>query len=264
MNPFNNRIGILILQRQSDDWLRVPQKILRLQSDTKRRRMQVLIVEDDQRLARQLQKGLEEQGHTVTLAFDGVDGLETAAEGHFDVLVLDVMLPRLDGFAVVRRLRSSGNRSPILMLTARDSAEDVVAGLDAGADDYLTKPFALKVLLARLRALARRKEVEPRTHLQIGDLILDPAVRSVKRGQVVVGLTKTEFVLLEALMRNAGRVVTRDRLIEAVWGSQRDVESNTLDVYVRQLRAKIEPPGSRKLVQTIRGVGYTMRDEDAL
>jgi DNA-binding response OmpR family regulator len=226
--------------------------------------MQVLIVEDDQRLARQLKKGLEEQGHTVTLAFDGMEGLDTAREGHFEVLILDVMLPRLDGFGLVRRLRGAGNRSPILMLTARDSAEDIVAGLDAGADDYLTKPFALKVLLARLRALARRKEVEPRTHLQIGDLVLDPAERTVKRGRAPVTLTKTEYVLLEALMRNSGRVVTRDRLIDAVWGSQREVESNTLDVYVRQLRSKIEPPGSSKLVQTIRGIGYTMREEDAL
>ena len=226
--------------------------------------MQVLIVEDDQRLARQLKKGLEEQGHTVTLAFDGQDGLDTARADHYDVLVLDVMLPRLDGFALVRRLRTIGNRSPILMLTARDSAEDIVSGLDAGADDYLTKPFALKVLLARLRALARRKEVEPRTQLQIGDLVLDPAERMVKRGPLAITLTRTEYVLLEALMRNSGRVVTRDRLIDAVWGSQREVESNTLDVYVRQLRAKIEPAGSRKLIQTIRGVGYTMREEDAL
>jgi DNA-binding response OmpR family regulator len=226
--------------------------------------MQVLIVEDDQRLARQLKKGLEEQGHTTTLAFDGLDGLEGARERHFDVLVLDVMLPGLDGFGLVRRLRAAGNRCPILMLTARDSAEDIVAGLDAGADDYLTKPFAFKVLLARLRALARRKEVEPRIHLQIGDLVLDPAERTVKRGRAAITLTRTEYVLLEALMRNSGRVVTRDRLIDAVWGSHREVESNTLDVYVRQLRSKIEPPGSRKLVQTIRGVGYTMREEDAL
>jgi len=225
--------------------------------------MQILIVEDDQRLARQLKKGLEEQGHMISLAFDGIEGLETAQDGHFDVLVLDVMLPRLDGFGLVRRLRTSGNRSPILMLTARDSAEDIVAGLDAGADDYLTKPFALKVLLARLRALARRKQVEPRTQLQIGDLVLDPAERAVRRGKAAIALTRTEFVLLETLMRNSGRVVTRDRLIDAVWGTQREVESNTLDVYVRQLRAKVDPTGNRKLIQTIRGVGYTVREEES-
>jgi len=225
--------------------------------------MRILIVEDDQRLARQLKKGLEEQGHMVNLAFDGLDGLETARAGTFDVLVLDVMLPHLDGFGIVRRLRSSGSKSPILMLTARDSAEDIVTGLDAGADDYLTKPFALKVLLARLRALSRRKEVEPSTHLQIGDLMLDPAEHTVKRGGSAISLTRTEFVLLETLMRNSGRVVTRDRLIEAVWGNEREVESNTLDVYVRQLRSKVEPSSSRKFIQTIRGVGYAMREEEA-
>src|SRR5579863_2644554 len=224
--------------------------------------MQILIVEDDQRLARQLKKGLDENGHTVSLAFDGLDGLEAARQGHFDVLVLDVMLPRLDGFGVVKRLRSAGSKSPILMLTARDSAEDVVAGLDAGADDYLTKPFALKVLLARLRALVRRKEVEPRMQLQIGKVVLDPAQHVVKRAGLPVALTRTEFVLLETLMRNSGRVLTRDRLIEAVWGNEREVESNTLDVYVRQLRSKIEPAGNRKLIQTIRGVGYAMREEE--
>lgn len=224
--------------------------------------MQILIVEDDQRLARQLKKGLDENGHSVSLAFDGLDGLEAARQGHFDVLVLDVMLPRLDGFGVVKRLRSAGSKSPILMLTARDSVEDIVAGLDAGADDYLTKPFALKVLLARLRALARRKEVEPRMQLQIGSVVLDPAQHVVRRSGSPVALTRTEFVLLETLMRNAGRVVTRDRLIEAVWGNEREVESNTLDVYVRQLRTKIEPTGSHRLIQTIRGVGYSMREEE--
>ena len=224
--------------------------------------MQILIVEDDQRLARQLKKGLDEQGHVVTLAFDGVAGLEAARQERFDVLVLDVMLPRLDGFRVVRQLRNAGSKSPVLMLTARDSAEDIVAGLDAGADDYLAKPFALKVLLARLRALARRKDVEPRMQLQIGNVVLDPAQHVVKRGGSPVALTRTEFALLEALMRNSGRVVTRDRLIEAVWGTEREVESNTLDVYVRQLRTKIEPASGRRLIQTIRGVGYAMREEE--
>jgi DNA-binding response OmpR family regulator len=224
--------------------------------------MQILIVEDDQRLARQLKKGLDEHGNTVTLAFDGLAGLEVARQGRFDVVVLDVMLPRLDGLQVVRRLRSAGSRSPILLLTARDSTDDIVTGLDVGADDYLTKPFALKVLLARLRALARRKEVEPRTQLRIADLVLDPAEHVVKRANSVIPLTRTEFALLEMLMRNSGRVVTRDRLIEAVWGREREVESNTLDVYVRQLRFKIEQPSSRKLIQTIRGVGYAMREEE--
>ncbi len=224
--------------------------------------MQILIVEDDQRLARQLKKGLEEHGHVVNLAFDGLDGLEAARQGRFDVLVLDVMLPGLDGLGIVRRLRRAGSKSPILLLTARDSAEDIVAGLDAGADDYLTKPFALKVLLARLRALSRRKEVEPRTQLQLCDLVLDPARHVVRRGGSAIPMTRTEFILLETLMRNAGRVVTRDRLLEAVWGNEREVESNTLDVYVRQLRSKVEPAGTLKLIHTVRGVGYAMREEE--
>ncbi len=225
--------------------------------------MRILIVEDDQRLARQLKKGLEEQSHTVTLAFDGLGGLEIARQAHFDVLVLDVMLPGLDGFAIVRRLRTAGSTTPILLLTARDSPEDIVTGLDAGADDYLTKPFSFKVLLARLRALGRRKEVEPRTRLQIGDLVLDPAAHAVTREGSPVLLTRKEFVLLESLMRNSGRVMTRERLIETIWGNEREVESNTLDVFVRQVRAKVEPAGSRKLIHTIRGVGYAMREEES-
>jgi DNA-binding response OmpR family regulator len=224
--------------------------------------MRILIVEDDERLARQLKKGIEENGHLVTLAFDGLNGLESARQGHFDVLVLDVMLPALDGFGVVRQFRRNGGKSPVLMLTARDSADDIVAGLDAGADDYLTKPFALKVLLARLRALSRRADAEPKTHFQVGDLVLDPAAHSVTRGPAEVSLTRTEFLLLETLMRNAGRVVTRERIIEAVWGHEREVESNTLDVYVKALRSKIEPPGSAKRIRTIRGVGYVVREEE--
>jgi DNA-binding response OmpR family regulator len=224
--------------------------------------MRILIVEDDRKLARQLKKGLDEQRHSVTVALEGNQGLDTAQHEEFDVLILDVMLPGLDGFSIVRRLRALGFSTPILLLTARDATEDVVTGLDAGADDYLTKPFSFKVLLARLRALARRKNIEPRTQLQVADLVLDPASREVARGGPAIQLTRTEFVLLELLMRNAGRVITRTRLIEAVWGHERDVESNTLDVFISQLRAKIDPPGARKLIQTIRGVGYAMRDEE--
>jgi DNA-binding response OmpR family regulator len=226
--------------------------------------MRILIVEDDQRLARQLKKGMDEQGHSATLAFDGVQGLETAEVGQFDVLVLDVMLPGLDGLAMVRQLRRKRIGTPILLLTARDTAEDVIAGLDAGADDYLTKPFSFKVLLARLRALSRRKQVDPHTVLRIGDLVLDPAAHEVKRAGHLTPLSRIEFIILEMLMRNAGRVISRTRLIETVWGSARDVQSNTLDVYIRQLRTKIETPGSTKLVHTIRGIGYTMREEEEL
>lgn len=225
--------------------------------------MQILIVEDDRRLARQLKKGLDEQGHSVTMAFDGTEGMETAKYGEFDVLVLDVMLPGLDGFSIVRRLRAAGKTTPILLLTARDTAEDVVTGLDAGADDYLTKPFSFKILLARLRALSRRRNVEPRTLLQVGDLVLDPATREVRRSGSLVSLTKTEYILVEMLMRNAGRVITRARMIEAVWGHDRSVENNTLDVFIRQLRTKIDISGDHKLIHTIRGIGYALREEDS-
>jgi DNA-binding response OmpR family regulator len=224
--------------------------------------MRILIVEDDRRLARQLKKGLDEQGHSATLAFDGIEGLAAAELSEFEVLVLDVMLPGLDGLTIVRRLRQKRIGTPILLLTARDTPDDVIAGLDAGADDYLTKPFSFKILVARLRALSRRKQVDPQTLLRIGDLVLDPATHEVKRSGLLVSLSRTEFVILEMLMRNAGRVISRTRLIEAVWGSDRDVQSNTLDVFMRQLRTKVEAPGTAKLVHTIRGIGYTVREEN--
>jgi len=226
--------------------------------------MRILIVEDDRRLAHQLKKGLEEQGHSTTIAFEGDVGLEAVRAGTFDVIVLDVMLPGLDGFSIVRQVRQKGVGTPILLLTARDAPDDVITGLDAGADDYLTKPFSFKVLLARLRALARRKQVEPRTQLEISDLVLDPVTHEVKRAGSPISLSRTEFVILEMLMRNPGRVIVRARLMEAVWGYDRDVRSNTLDVFIRQLRSKVEAPGSAKLIHTIRGVGYTLREEEGL
>jgi DNA-binding response OmpR family regulator len=225
--------------------------------------MRILFVEDDRRLARQLKKGLDEQGHSTTLAFEGNEGLEAAQFGKFDVVVLDIMLPGLDGFSIVRRLRQNEVGTPILLLTARDTADDVITGLDAGADDYLTKPFSFYVLLARLRALARRKQVEPRTQLRIDDLALDPATHEVRRADSSISLSRTEFIILELLMRNTGRVITRTRLIEAVWGHDRDVQSNTLDVFIWQLRTKVEVPGSTKLIHTIRGIGYVLREEDS-
>src|SRR5438552_5421695 len=158
--------------------------------------MRILIVEDDRKLASQVKKGLDECGHSVTVASNGTEGLGTAQYGEFDVLILDVMLPGLDGFSIVRRLRSAGNSTPILLLTARDAAEDVVTGLDAGADDYLTKPFSFRVFLARLRALARRKSIEHHTHLQVADLVLDPATHEVKRAGLTIRVTRIEFVLL--------------------------------------------------------------------
>ena len=226
--------------------------------------MRILIVEDDRKLARQLKKGVDEFGHLSTLAFDGRDGLEAAQVSEFDVLVLDVMLPKLDGISIVRQLRQLRIGTPILLLTARDTPDDISTGLDAGADDYLTKPFAFKVLLARLRALARRRQVDPQTVLRVADLSVDPATHEVRRSGALVALSRTEFVILEMLMRNPGRVTTRARLIEAVWGHERDVQSNTLDVFIRQLRAKIEPSGTSKLLHTIRGIGYSLREEEGL
>lgn len=224
--------------------------------------MRILIVEDDRKLARQLQKGVNEFGHSATLVFDGRDGLEAAQSTEFDVIVLDVMLPGLDGIAVLSQLRQKRIGTPVLLLTARDTPDDIIAGLDAGADDYLTKPFSFKVLLARLRALTRRRQMEPQTLLRIADLALDPAAHEVRRGGVFISLSRTEFVILESLMRNHGRVITRTRMMEAVWGYERDVQSNTLDVFIRKLRTKIEPPGASKLLHTIRGVGYTLREEE--
>jgi len=224
--------------------------------------MRILIVEDDRKLARQLKKGVDESGHASTLAFDGREGLEAAQGNEFDVIVLDVMLPKMDGISVVRQLRHTRIGTPVLLLTARDTPDDISTGLDAGADDYLTKPFSFQVLQARLRALTRRRHADPQTLLRIADLALDPATHEVKRAGVSVALSKTEFVILETLMRNSGRVITRTRLIEAVWGHERDVHSNTLDVFIRQLRTKIEPPGASKLLHTVRGIGYTLREEE--
>lgn len=224
--------------------------------------MQLLIVEDDQKLARLIQQGLEDNGHSAVVTFDGPEGLLAAQSGEFDVIILDVMLPDLDGLSVVRRLREGSIGTPVLLLTGRDANQDVVAGLDAGADDYLTKPFSFQVLLARLRALARRKHTDPRLVLQVADLTLDPARCEVRRAGILLSLTRKEFVLLEILLGNAGRVMMRDRLIERIWGNA-DVESNSLDVLVRQLRSKIDLPGSRKLIHTIRGLGYVVREEEA-
>jgi DNA-binding response OmpR family regulator len=225
--------------------------------------MRILVVEDDRKLARQLKKGLDESGHLTSLAHDGREGLETARICEFDALVLDVMLPGLDGISMVRQLRHQRIGTPILLLTARDTPDDIITGLDAGADDYLTKPFSFKVLLARLGALARRHHVDPQTVLRVSDLALDPATHEVRRSGATVSLSRTEFAMLELLMRNPSRVITRDRFMEVVWGHERDVQSNTLDVFIRQLRTKIEPPGSPKLIHTIRGIGYALREEDA-
>ena len=225
--------------------------------------MRILVVEDDAKMAELLRRGLSREGHSVDVAGDGLKGLEKGQSQPFDAIVLDIMLPGLDGLSVARRLRSGGVRVPILMLTARDSVPDIVRGLDVGADDYLTKPFSFEVLAARLRVIGRRNARGSNPVLQVGDLTLDTRTHEVQRAGKPIILTRTEFVLLDHLMRRAGRVVSRDDLIEAVWGIDRDVESNTLDVFIFQLRSKLEAGGAGRLIQTVRGFGYTMRESEA-
>jgi two-component system response regulator MprA len=222
--------------------------------------MRILVVEDDARMAELLRRGLTGQNHGVDVAMDGMSGLEKAQTACFDAIVLDVMLPGIDGLHVVRRLRDNGIRTPILMLTARDSAPDIVRGLDGGADDYLTKPFSFEVLAARLRAIARRKSMESVPVLQFSDLTLDTTTHEVHRGKRPLVLTRTEFVILEHLMRRAGRVVSRGDLLEAAWGIDHEVVSNTLEVFIFQLRSKIEARGQSRLIQTVRGFGYSVRE----
>jgi DNA-binding response OmpR family regulator len=225
--------------------------------------MRILVVEDDAKMAELLRRGLSREGHSVDIAGDGLKGLEKGRSRPFDAIVLDIMLPGLDGLTVARSLRSSGIGTPILMLTARDSVPDIVRGLDVGADDYLTKPFSFEVLAARLRVISRRSAGESGSILQVADLTLDTQTHEIHRGGRPITLTRTEFVLLDHLMRRAGRVVSRHDLIEAVWGIDRDVESNTLDVFIFQLRSKLETGGAGRLIQTVRGFGYTVRESEA-
>src|ERR1700761_3953995 len=202
--------------------------------------MRILIVEDERRMAELLSRGLTEEGHHVVLAGDGLTGFEIAHDTRFDVILLDMMLPQMDGFTLARRLRESRNQTPILVLTARDTAADIVRGLDAGADDYLTKPFSFEILLARLRAVSRRGAIAQPVSLAAGDVTLDPATRRVTRGSNELNLTPREFSLLELLLRNCGRVVRRETILESVWGFDCEVNENTLEAFVRLLRRKVD------------------------
>lgn len=224
--------------------------------------MKLLIVEDEARMVDLLRKGLTEEGHTVACATDGAEGFELAKDYEFDVIILDVMMPKVSGYDLAKRLRAEKIKTPILMLTARDAVPDIVRGLDTGADDYMTKPFSFDELVARLRAVKRRASAVQDPNLCVADLVLDPASREVLRGEDRVALTRTEYNLLERLMYRAGKVVTRRALIEAVWGFDRDIEENTLDAFMRLLRNKIDSPGKPKLIHTVRGVGYMIRPED--
>jgi two-component system response regulator MprA len=221
------------------------------------------VVEDDARMVELLRRGLSEEGHTVVCASDGQEGLDYARHYEFDAIILDIMMPRLNGYELAQQLRREKIATPVLMLTAKDSIPDLVRGLDAGADDYLTKPFAFEELLARLRAVKRRAPVPQSTRLQVGNLVLDPATREVSRGGTDIFLTRTEYNLLERLMYRAGKVVPRRSLIEAVWGFDREIEENTLDAFVRLLRTKIDTDDQAKLIHTVRGVGYMIRSEAA-
>ena len=226
--------------------------------------MRVLVVEDETKMAGLLKRGLEEEGYAVDVAGDGGEAVWLATENQYDAVVLDVMLPDLDGFEVCRRLRESGRWSPVLMLTARDGVGDRVRGLDVGADDYLTKPFAFAELLARIRALVRRGTPSRPAVLRAGDLTLDPATHRVARGDVAVDLTAKEFALLEYLMRHPGEVLSRTRLIEHLWDFAYEGGSNVVDVYVRYLREKVDRPFGRDTIETVRGAGYRLREERAV
>jgi DNA-binding response OmpR family regulator len=223
--------------------------------------MRVLVAEDKPRMARLLQRTLQDEGYSVALAFDGEEALNIGMSGGLDVIVLDVMLPGRDGFDVIRNLRAAKSMVPTIMVTARDAMSDIVRGLDCGADDYLTKPFALDVLLARIRALSRRGPATYPADLQFQDLVLNTRTHEMQRGDRVLPLTRTEFGILEVMIRRAGCVVPRDVLVEAGWGGGAEVSDNTLYVFIRSLRNKIgcEP----QLLHTVRGVGYSLRAEPA-
>jgi two-component system, OmpR family, response regulator len=221
--------------------------------------VRILVVEDELKMASLLRRGLTEEGHAVDLARTGDDALWMAGAAEYDAIVLDLMLPGVDGIEVCRRVRENGVWAPVLMLTARDAVEDRIAGLDAGADDYLPKPFSFAELLARIRALVRRGTGERPAVLEVGDLKLDPATHQVLRGRTEVKLSAKEFALLEVFMRRPGLVLSRLQLLEHAWDYGYENRSNVVDVYIRYLRDKIDRPFGRDAIETVRGVGYRMR-----
>ena len=225
--------------------------------------MRILVVEDELKMAALLRRGLVEEGHAVDVAATGDDGIWMAQAAEYDAIVLDLMLPGVDGVTVCRRWRENGVWAPVLMLTARDGVEDRVAGLDAGADDYLRKPFSFAELLARLRALARRGVPERPIVLEVGDLRLDPTSRQVWRADTEIDLSAKEFALLETFMRRPGDVLSRLQLLEHAWDYAYETRSNVVDVYVRYLREKIDRPFGRRSLETVRGAGYRLRKDGA-
>jgi DNA-binding response OmpR family regulator len=225
--------------------------------------MQILIIENEPKIADLLSQALYEDGYQVVVAHDGRKGLELGRLPGFDLILLDLMLPGKDGFEIARTLRAEGNGIPILIVTARDSNEDIVHGLNLGADDYLTKPFSLAVLLARIRALARRSPISAPVCHQLADLVINTATREVTRGTRSVLLTDREYQLLELLAKRPHHVCQRSSIIEAIWGFDANVSGNNLEAFVHLLRSKLEHPGESKLIRTIRGVGYTLRPEES-
>ncbi len=225
--------------------------------------MRVLIVEDEVKMASLIRRGLRDEGLSADVAVNGEDALWMAGSTEYDAIVLDVMLPGIDGFETCRRLRDGGVWVPVLMLTARDAIEDRVAGLDGGADDYLTKPFSFGELLARLRAIGRRGVVPRPAVLTVGDLALDPARRQVWRGEEEIALSSKEFALLESFMRRPGEVMSRFQLLEHAWDYEYENRSNVVDVYVRYLREKIDRPFGMHSIETVRGAGYRLRQDAA-
>jgi len=222
--------------------------------------MRILIIEDEEKVANFIKRGLKEEGYAVDVAYDGEEGYFQVSSNEYDVIILDLMLPKIDGISLCRKLRQEKITRPILMLTAKDSIRDKVTGFDSGANDYLTKPFSFEELLARIRALLRKSETTTPTKLQIGDLILDLLTHKVTRAGKEIILTNKEYALLEYLMRNAGSIITRTMISEHVWDVNFDTFTNVIDVYVNYLRNKIDKGHKKKLIHTIRGRGYMVKE----
>ena len=224
--------------------------------------MTILVVEDEVKITRFIKKGLEMEHYTVEAAYDGKEALDKAEINNYDLIILDIMLPKMDGLAVCKKLRENKVETPIIMLTARDTVEDRIKGLDAGADDYLIKPFAFGELIARIRALLRREKTVKSTKLQIGDLVLDPATHEVYRGNKEIQLSSKEYRLLDYMMRRPGHVCTRTMIGEHIWGYNFTDDSNVIDVYISYLRRKVDSGQKNKLIHTVRDVGYKIQDKN--
>lgn len=222
--------------------------------------MKILVVEDEHIIATSIKKGLEQEHYTVDLAFDGLEGFDLASTGDYDLILLDIMLPQMDGLDICRQLRQDKIHTPILMLTARGQTDDKVTGLNTGADDYLTKPFAFEELLARIRALARRPQTVTTETLSVGDLSINLSTYEVTRQNKSIALSSKEYSLLECLMRHANKILSKDQLIQHVWSYESDILPNTVEVYIRNLRQKIDQPFKQKLIKTVRGFGYKISE----